>query len=278
MALDCWSFFPRGDSVNDGINADRFTLHYIAIDQVICLVSQFVKGALKAKFDVESVWIFVGDEMDNKYYVDLALPFGMHSAPFIFNSMAHMVEWLLVNTYLILDLHHYLDDFTTAGPPTPLSAQVLELSLNQLPKWHISILTNCLPCKNLWAPGSNRSDAIGRNLSPSSDICIMLQVAWSGRTFLYCMIDLLCYFLKRDHPIYLNKEFHIEHKWWHKFLYYWHGISFWFFPDLLLPEADSEGTWVLGFLYASEFTVPNLFLDQGRCTWLSLFLFQSGQH
>lgn len=87
--------------------------------------------------------------MDNKYYVDLALPFGMHSAPFIFNSMAHMVEWLLVNTYLILDLHHYLDDFTTAGPPTPLSAQVLELSLNQLPKWHISILTNCLPCKNL---------------------------------------------------------------------------------------------------------------------------------
>ena len=41
--------------MNDGINADRFTLYYIAIDQVICLVSQFVKGALKAKFDVESV-------------------------------------------------------------------------------------------------------------------------------------------------------------------------------------------------------------------------------
>lgn len=92
------------------------------------------------------------------------------------------------------------------------------------------------------------------------------------------MIDLLCYFLKRDHPIHLKNEFHLEHKWWHQFLYYWHSVSFWFFPDLLLPEADSEGTWVLGFLCASEFTVPNLFLNQGRCTWLSLFRFQSGQH
>ena len=36
---------PTGSSVNDGINPEEFTLHYIAVDQVIQLVSQFSAGA-----------------------------------------------------------------------------------------------------------------------------------------------------------------------------------------------------------------------------------------
>ena len=32
---------PMGSSVNDGINPEEFTLHYITVDQVIQLVSQF---------------------------------------------------------------------------------------------------------------------------------------------------------------------------------------------------------------------------------------------
>ena len=49
--------------------------------------------------------------------MDLALPFGLRSAPFIFNAIADMVEWILVHSYQIPDLPHYLDDFITAGPP-----------------------------------------------------------------------------------------------------------------------------------------------------------------
>ena len=41
---------PGGASVNDGINPDEFSLHYITVDQGIRTVSQFVKGALIAKF------------------------------------------------------------------------------------------------------------------------------------------------------------------------------------------------------------------------------------
>ena len=37
---------PGGASVNDGINPDEFTLHYIAVDLVILMVSQFGQGAL----------------------------------------------------------------------------------------------------------------------------------------------------------------------------------------------------------------------------------------
>ena len=54
MASNHGSLFSRGGaSVNDGINPDEFTLHYISVDQVIRMVSQFSKGGLMAKFDVE---------------------------------------------------------------------------------------------------------------------------------------------------------------------------------------------------------------------------------
>ena len=53
----------------------------------------------------------------SKFYVDLALPFGLCSAPYIFNCVAELVEWILVNNYKVPDLLHYLDDFITAGPP-----------------------------------------------------------------------------------------------------------------------------------------------------------------
>ena len=54
----------------------------------------------------------LGMKWRNQYYVDLALPFGLRSAPFIFNAIADMVEWILVHSYQIPDLLHYLDDFT----------------------------------------------------------------------------------------------------------------------------------------------------------------------
>ena len=47
----------------------------------------------------------------------LALPFGLRSAPYIFNAVAEAVEWILVNSYKVPDLLHYLYDFITAGPP-----------------------------------------------------------------------------------------------------------------------------------------------------------------
>ena len=47
-------------------------------------------------------------------------PFGLRSAPFIFDSAASMVEWIIVNSYMVPDLQHHLDDFILAGPPDPL--------------------------------------------------------------------------------------------------------------------------------------------------------------
>ena len=93
-----------------------------------------------AKFDVEAVYrniavhpadcYLLGMKWRGQYYVDLALPFGLRSAPYIFNTIAKAVEWILVNSYKVLDLLHCLDDFVTAGPPdSPHCAQNLSTSL-----------------------------------------------------------------------------------------------------------------------------------------------------
>lgn len=43
------------------------------------------------------------------------------------------------------------------------------------------------------------------------------KVVWPGRTFLCHMIDLLCCFHRRDHPIQLSAEFHLDLLWWNEF-------------------------------------------------------------
>ena len=53
------------------------------------------------------------------------------------------------------------------------------------------------------------------------------------------MIDLLSRFQRRDHPVRLNREFHLDLRWWHHFLSDWHGVSFWLFLGLV-PEAEVE--------------------------------------
>ena len=66
----------------------------------------------------------------SKIHVDLALPFRLRSAPYIFNSVADLVEWILLNNFKVPDFLHYLHDFITAGPPdSPQCAQNLSTVL-----------------------------------------------------------------------------------------------------------------------------------------------------
>ena len=52
-----------------------------------------------------------------QYYVDMALPFGLRSVPYIFTAIAGMVQWMLTSHHGVDFLRHYLDDFLTLGPP-----------------------------------------------------------------------------------------------------------------------------------------------------------------
>ena len=50
-----------------------------------------------------------------QFYFELRLPFGSGSSPFIFNSLADAVCYVLVVVFGILFLIHYLDDYLIAN-------------------------------------------------------------------------------------------------------------------------------------------------------------------
>ena len=84
-------------------------------------------GTLMAKFDVASAYQNVavhprdrpllGMMWCDKYFVDMALPFGLRSAPYIFTAIADTVQWMATHNHGIDFLQHHLDDFLTLGPP-----------------------------------------------------------------------------------------------------------------------------------------------------------------
>ena len=59
----------------------------------------------------------LGMQWHGLYFAEMVLPFGLQLALFIFTSIADLVEWMLVNSYGVDFLCHYLDDFFTLGPP-----------------------------------------------------------------------------------------------------------------------------------------------------------------
>lgn len=289
---------PRGCSVNDGINREDFTLQYVKVDDIVKMVSKLGPGARMAKFDVEAAYRnipvhpadrhLLGMKWKGKYFVDLVLPFGLRSAPFIFNSVAAMVEWILTNNYAVSNLVHYLDDFIMAGPPNsdacaldlsnacricdqlglplhpdkcvgPASTLVvlgIELdSINQIARLPAEKLLNLQQLLHRWR--SRRWCNKQELESLIGHLHHAAKVVWPGRTFIRRMIDLLCCFRKPQHPIRINTEFRRDLEWWHRFLSTWNGISFWLCPGTpvihnLEVVSDASGAIGYGAFYNQE--------------------------
>ena len=116
---------PTGQSINDFITKDAFSLHYSSVDDATNILSSLGKGALLAKVDLKSAfrmipvhredWELLGIQWKQAYYVDTCLPFGLRSAPFLFNQFAEALQWILQNNYGIHWLIHYLDDYLHYG-------------------------------------------------------------------------------------------------------------------------------------------------------------------
>ena len=90
--------FPARHSVNDGIKREDFTLSYAhVVDAVNFIISEGC-GTLLTKIDIRGAYRLIpihpedrpllGISWNDNIYVDLALPFGLRSAPFIFNQFA----------------------------------------------------------------------------------------------------------------------------------------------------------------------------------------------
>ena len=90
--------FPPRHSVNDGIDPTLCSLLYSTVDEVAGLVARFGPGSLLAKIDIESAYRLIpvhphdrpllGMQWEGSLYDDPMLPFGLRSAPKVFNAVA----------------------------------------------------------------------------------------------------------------------------------------------------------------------------------------------
>ena len=78
-----------------------------------------------AKLDIENTFRLypvrledheiIGIHWQGQYYIDLHLPFGMRSSPYLFNHSADAFEWPLKTNYHIQNLRHYLNHVSPAN-------------------------------------------------------------------------------------------------------------------------------------------------------------------
>ena len=245
-----------------------------------------------AKFDVASTYRNVAINLDDRpllgmqkrgqYFMDLVLPFGLRSAPFMFTAIADLGEWILVHNYDVTFLRHYLDNFLTLGPPSlPVCHNNLQTCVRlckQLglpihpgklegPATCLTILGIELDSETLQAclPTEKRDTVVTllhewpakrfcrrREVeSLISHLCLACKFSPQGRKFLHWMINLLCALRREDHPIRLNQKFHRDLTWWCELFQTWDGLCFFCMPtwaplldfQISSDAASSFGLW-----------------------------------
>lgn len=119
---------PQGQSVNDGIPHDWGALEYATYDDAVNTLlsrgpeAQFIKRDLKDAFRhipvvTSNQWL-LGFYCDDCYWVKRYLPFGLRTAPYLFNLFAKTLNWILIAVLGWFFILHYLDDFFAILSPT----------------------------------------------------------------------------------------------------------------------------------------------------------------
>ena len=281
--------FPRGRSVNDGISSELTSLSYISVDNVGEIVASMGAGALLAKMDIESAYrlvpvhpqdrILQAVEWEGHIFVDPMLPFGLCSAPKIFNSLADALNWCLQQAGIRYVLH-YLDDFIIIAPPDSQECEealaILDRVCDQL---NIPMAahkregpTTCLiflgilidtvagelrlPEEKLarlrallhqW--GEKRACTRRELESLIGLLNHACKVVRPGRAFLRRLLDTLHGAEARPGSngfVRLNVSCRTDIAWWREFVTLWNGVSF-LHPPHLLPSvmmtSDASGAW-----------------------------------
>ena len=286
--------YPEGTSVNDAIDPALCSLSYITVDQVALRALSLGKGALIAKTDIQSAYRLVpvhpsdrrwlGMRWKGQIYVDGMLPFGLRSAPKIFNAMADGLEWCISDEG-VKDIFHYLDDFAVVGPPDSNTCQRYLSTLKRVCQdLGIPLAQDKEdgPCTTIVLLGIVIDTIKGELRLPEDKLRrLLLMVAeWEhrsvctrkelesligvlqhatkvvqpGRTFLRRAIDLLSVGKKKHHHIRLNAGFKSDMAWWKTFSAQWNGASLIIHPGSkeATITSDASGHWGCGAWHGRE--------------------------
>ena len=269
---------PIGLSVNAGISKEWSSIACITVDVVTAQVVRAGRGALMAKFDLKSAyrnvpvhpddrWL-LGMSLDGALYVDVALPFGLRSAPKFFYAVADALTFMIQQKG-VRWLEHYFDDFVLVGPPrSPQCGRDLQVALDVcadvgmpvaapktvgpttvLPLLGIEVDSEALEVRlprgkldklrGLVRRWKHRKCCTKRELqSLAGSLNNACKVVRPGRRFLRGFFSLLSAFGPASHFIRLNAAFRGDLEWWDVFLESWNGVSLVLQDSLLSPAVE----------------------------------------
>ena len=285
---------PVGSSVNDGIPKELCSLSYITVDTAINHIIELGPGALLAKMDIKSAFRLLPVHPSDRHllamkwnkgiYIDTCLPFGLRSAPKLFNILADLLSWILDQKGASPTIH-YLDDFLTMGPAgSPICHRNLKLVMDVSKQLGIPLAleklegpSHCLtflgiildtklmqarlPEDKLSRIKVELSSWLHRKKATKRQILSLVgllqhacKVVRPGRTFVARMYSTAAKVKKLTHFSRLNKSFRSDLYWWHIFITNWNGFS-------LLRSAtptydhhiytDASGSWGSGAVFAA---------------------------
>lgn len=275
---------PEGFSVNDGIDKACCSLQYITLDMVVEKIRQYGPGALLGKLDIKSAYriipvhpsdrMLLGMKWKGQFFMDTVLPFGLRSAPKLFNAVADALQWVMQQRGITW-VEHYLDDFMTVGrqssqecyrnmqtaltvceelgmPVAPekvdgptMCLDLLGIEIDtksmeiRLPKRKLDKLAQLVKYWKSRKAGKKRSIQ-----SLVGHLCHACKVVRPGRRFLRGMFTAISHAKRGNHYVRLNARFRADLEWWHTFLQEWNGVS------MMLEEkptievwSDASGSW-----------------------------------
>ena len=280
--------YPDNSSINSGICRDDFSLLYSSVDDAIKNILHLGQGCYLAKFDIQSAfclvpvhpddWDLLGMHWEGQFYIDTVLPFGLRSAPFIFNKLATALEWIL-QCHGIEFLLHYLDDFLLVASTSALCGAQLRLARALCSLLGVPLAddkfdgpTTCirflgilldtiamearLPQDKLERLTKMVDDWLARRTASKSDLQSLLghlyaaaKVVPPGRTFTRRLVDHLKQAGAAE-AIQLSEEALADLRWWQQYLGDWNGKSF-FQEPFFTPAADiqlfTDASGTIGF-------------------------------
>ena len=287
---------PTDHSVNDGISSEWSSVSYPTVDHLSSLVLSHGRGAFMVKADIKEAYRMVPVHPQDQYllgvqwgdstYVDLALPFGLRSAPMIFSAVADAIQWILVQKGL--KILHYLDDFILVSGSfeeadlqkqllidtfktlgVPLETSKLEGPATCLTFLGIEFDTTTLqirlPPQKLSNLRSELSQAVSRKCITKRNLQSLAgllqhatKVIRPGRAFLHRLYALQSVGHSPFHRICLSIAARGDILWWQVFASEWNGLSLLWNssrhnPDVLIV-SDASGSWGCG-----AFSLPNWF-------------------
>ena len=236
-----------------------------------------------------------------QYDYDLVLPFGLRSAPFIFNQVADAFEWICHEDFGISDLIHLLDDFLTTGPPAsgiccrrleiilaactylgiPLAEEKTEASTTSLTFLGIHLDTDLLEARLPDDKLAELRDLLvmfsGLPLRTKRDLLSLLgklnfatSVVMAGRTFMRRLWDATLAVPELHYRITLSQSCRADLVWWRYLLDTWNGRSFFLQPGWSpAPHmhlfTDASGTLGYGTFLGDRWFSGTWLPDQQAC-------------